>query len=369
MNFHSSSTAARVLVATLIVAAVVIICNVVLLLTLGLGIIPYQAARPATSLIQAVRGNDIPAVESLLNAGANVDEKRGYSWHLGSCFIVACSGSGERFGQTALTEAVDAESVPMITTLLDHGARIDLPDNHGQDALAHAMTQAITRHVSQPDPAILGLLLQRHRGAVRETSVTTALNQAVANTRPDLVRQLLPFSHDETSMFPAMCTAATASTRESMELFDMLLQKVGRIPSEIAGCAGSLYALKNFLDHGLDPNARYQNGPTMLAQHTQRIDPSLETTCDCSKLEEVYMVQLLLKHGADPKLGGFGTLSALDQAHAEKRPHLTELLLTGKMLLPSEDGTPQSCPPIALCPRTLLPPEVAVTRENSATHR
>jgi hypothetical protein len=65
-------------------------------------------------------------------------------------------------------------------------------------------------------------------------------------------------------MTPPMCTAANASTRESMELFDMLLQNVGRIPNEIAGCAGSLYVLKYFLDHGLDPNARYQNGPTMM---------------------------------------------------------------------------------------------------------
>jgi hypothetical protein len=80
------------------------------------------------------------------------------------------------------------------------------------------------------------------------------------------------------------------------------------------------------------------------------------------------MVQLLLKHGADPKLGGFGTLSALAQAQAAKRPRLAELLLTGKMLHPSEHGPPQTCPPIALCPRTLLPLELAATPESSVTH-
>ncbi len=365
MYFPSLPKPKRVLVATLILVAVAIICDGVLLRTLGVGIIPYRTARPATSLILAVQSNDIGAVESLLSAGANVNEKQGSSWRLGSCFIVACSGNDERYGQTALTEAVDAESIPLITTLLDHGARIDLADSHGRDALAHAMTIEIP-HASPPDSAVLGLLLQRHRGAVSEISVTTALNQAVANTRPDLVRQLLPYSHDETSMIPAMCTAAHASTRASMELFDMLLQKVGRIPTEIAGCAGSLYALKYLLDHGLDPNTRIQNGPTMLAQQTQQIDASLETTCDCSKLGAVYMVQLLLKHGADPKLGG--SFSALDQAHAAQRARLVELLLTGRMQLLPGDGTPQTCPPILPCPRTLLPPELAVAQELSVTH-
>jgi ankyrin repeat protein len=362
MNFHPLSTPERVLVATVIVA-VFIIGNVVLLLTAGIGIIPYRIARSETSLIRAAQGNDIPAVESLLSAGANVNEQRGHSWRLGTCFIVACSGNDERYGQTALTESVDLGSIPLISTLLDQGARLDLPDSRAQDALARAVTLAITPQASPSDAAILDLLLQRHRGAVSETSVAMALHQAVAHTRPDLVRQLLPYSHDETSIIPAMCTAANASTRESMELFDMLLHKVGRIPGEIAGCAGSLYALKYFLDHGLDPNTRYHNGPTLLAQYSQRIDASLETRCDCSQLGEVYMVQLLLKHGADPKLGGFGTLSALEQAHAAKRARLAELLLTGKMQLLPGNGTPQTCPPILPCPRTLLPPELAVAQE------
>jgi hypothetical protein len=62
MSFDSPSTPKQVVGATLIVAAVAIICNVVLLLTFGVGIIPYRTARPATSLILAVQGNDIPAV-------------------------------------------------------------------------------------------------------------------------------------------------------------------------------------------------------------------------------------------------------------------------------------------------------------------
>jgi len=128
-------------------------------------------------------------------------------------------------------------------------------------------------------------------------------------------------------------------------MLELFRKRLGRIPDEVGSCAGTLVTFKYLLDNGLDPNSRDQHGRTMLAQHAQGIDDSIDTHCEAARLEEVYIVQLLLQHGADPNRTDADGNSALLQAQIMNRPRIQELPKTGRIRGTNKDGTPQDCPP------------------------
>jgi hypothetical protein len=128
-------------------------------------------------------------------------------------------------------------------------------------------------------------------------------------------------------------------------MLELLRPKLGKIPDEIGFCAGSLQTWKYLLDNGLTPNAQDSSGRTLLAQLAPRIDASFDSACNPAGLEQVYLVRLLLDHGADPKRTAADGSSALEQAHAAGRPRIEELLTTEKIRMIDKNGTPTDCPP------------------------
>jgi ankyrin repeat protein len=347
-------------------AALLLLCalDLVSLFTTGIGILPVAVAKPLTPLMRAAKADDVTTAENLLKEGADPNERRGSSMELGFCFVVACSKESI-YGETALTVAIDSESIAMVNWLLDHGAKIDVPDSRGEDSFAHA-TERIGSPISgqpQAGDAVFNNIVDHQRGSLSAANVAKALDAAVRLERLDLVERLLPFRPNDAALTGPVCRVSSLSTSGSREAFDLMLSSVKEIPPDFSICPLSLYAAKMFLDRGLDPNMRVDDGSTMLTQQIQNVDPVLETACDCSKLESVYTIQLLLKHGADPKLGSVKAPSAVDVSQRNGRPQLVKLLTTGRMMQPNASGVPEACPPVVTCPRTLLPPELMTTTD------
>jgi ankyrin repeat protein len=333
------------------------------LFTIGIGILPVAVAKPLTPLMRAAKADDATTAENLLKAGADPNERRGSSTELGFCFVAACSKESI-YGETALTVAIDSGSVAMVKWLLDHGAKMDVPDSRGEDSFAHATKRMSGSPIPAPpqaEDAVVNSILDHQRGSLSAANFAKALDAAVRLNRLDLVEKLLPFRPNDAALTGPLCRVSSLSALGSREAFDLIMSSVKEIPPDFSICPLSLYAAKMFLDRGLDPNTRIDDGSTMLTQQIHNVDPVLETACDCSKLETVYTIQLLLKHGADPKLGSFKAPSAIDESQRNNRPHLVKLLTTGRMMLPNAAGVPEACPPVVTCPRTLLPPELMTT--------
>ena len=143
-----------------------------------------------------------------------------------------------------------------------------------------------------------------------------------------------------------MCAAARSTSTVTIQMLELLRAQLGRIPDEVGFCAGSLRTWKFLLDNGLNPNAQDSNGRTLLAQLAPQLDASFDSACNPSGFEQVYVVRLLLDHGADPKRTATDGSSALQQVHAAGRPRIEELLTTGKIRMVDKNGTVTDCPPM-----------------------
>lgn len=291
--------------------------------------------------MQAVARRDLSAVSEILSHPIDVNEQRGFGWQLGVCFVVSCSGEGQRFGETALIVAVDADSRPMVEALLAHGARVDLRDSTGRDALTHAL--ALTP--SADSEAIVSMLSKKAGNSIDESTLINALYRTVTLSDIERFRMLLPQIKQDSSIIPAMCAAASSTSTTANEMLALFQQRLGRVPNEVGSCAGSLTTIAYLLDRGLDPNAQDLHGRTLLAQHVQLIDPAIDSSCDPAQLEEVYIVQLLLQHGADPTRRDANGNSALLQAQNSKRPRIEELLTTGRIRGTGGGKNAGECPP------------------------
>ncbi len=224
--------------------------DVILLRTAGIGVTLNKARRPLTPLMTAATVGDSEVVLTALKAGAKINEQRGYSWRLEVCYVVRCTGEDLPFGQTALMQAIDSESVQAVSILLDHGARVDLRDSRGQSALDHA----IATLQSPASKAILNLMLQRPDVA-DDSAVSHAIYQAVTMSRPDTIRLLLPLIRDKKSLVSSMCTAAHSTSTASIEMLELFGNILKPIPSELNKCMATSEAERYLLDHGLQPNA------------------------------------------------------------------------------------------------------------------
>jgi ankyrin repeat protein len=325
----------RILKWTLVVIAV----DIALLVTVQIGVVPYPVLARPTPLMDAAMRADPDRLRQLLATGSNLDARRGRSWRLGVCFIAACPPSPESYGQTALMLAVDAQSPPAVRVLLEGGARIEVQNSAGEDAV----DRAIAHLGSEEGREIYRLLVADDPPGLRESAANAALMESARFGLTDIAREVLPRVRNPEAIELAMCTASGAA---SVEMLDLLRTRLGRVPDRLVDCVNldDFETVRYLLDHGLDPNARHQQGTTLLARLVLRMPAMHYQTCRCEQLVQVRIVQLLLRRGADPTLSPAGVPNALQVAERGNKPDIVALLKTGKPVLHTPAGESQSCP-------------------------
>jgi hypothetical protein len=140
-----------------------------------------------------------------------------------------------------------------------------------------------------------------------------------------------------------MCEAAT---RGELDVLQLLQARLGTLPARLVNCvgAGQFATLVYVLDHGIDPNQRYEGGPTLLERLVSSVPATLYQTCDCRQLEPLYMIELLLQRGADPhSVAHPGAADAVQIARLNQRPAAAQLLQGGRVELHAPGGTPLVC--------------------------
>ena len=94
-----------------------------------------------TSLYQAIKNNDIKAVEDALNMGANVDS-RDFYWDQSTALIEACKNGNK----------------DICRLLIDKGARIDLMDKYDNHPIHYACPEKNTEQKNYKSSNLLTLL-------------------------------------------------------------------------------------------------------------------------------------------------------------------------------------------------------------------
>jgi hypothetical protein len=354
----------RIAIGVPIVLAALVLLDVIMLATISVGFVPYRALGSPTELMTAATKGDDQALAALIRSGADVNAQRGQTWKLKLCIIVACSGTSSAFGQTALMLAAEAQSAHSVKVLLDAGADPDLRDSAGLDAIDHSLL----RGGQYRGADLLELLLSHHNGILSDSTVAGALYQAYEAGLSGLVRHLLamaspsvvwshavrtgnlnlarttlPLVNDEQAAFSSLCDSMKT---DSSAFLDLYREQRNHLPDLVANCIGGPVTLEYLLDHGLDPNEIGQAGMSMLAGLMLGTPIGLAQTCDCRDLRAVYMVQVLLRHGADPHAASPGGPDAIQQTHGQ--PVLLDLLRTGQFHI-----TPSVAP--LICPDSRLP--------------
>jgi ankyrin repeat protein len=290
--------------------------------------------------MQAAARGDQSEVQRLIDSGADVNAHQRRTFRIGVCFITACPDTSVPVGATPLMFAVDAQSIAATRALLNAGARIDAHNEVGEDAIDRAV-----QHLSTDSGRdVFRLLLDRRAGAMRPSAANTALFESSRYGLLDIVRETVPLVRDNLQVELAMCQAATGG---HLDVLDVLRVHLGRLPPRLVSCVGqiNLATLTYLLEHGIEANQRHEGGNTLLERLVAGMRGTFYETCDCRQLEPLYMVQLLLRRGADPRSAAReGIPNAIELAQKNNKPEIAQLLQGGRITLHSSGGSPMACP-------------------------
>ena len=232
---------------------------------------------------------------------------------------------------STLFVAADRNCIELATTLLDHGVSVEARDRTGARPLSHA---ARSGHLEMVD-----LLLQR--GApldARDLDGATALYVAAERGQNAVVQRLIDKGADTNlrgrSGTSPLAAAAFAGRNQVVKMLlahgadGRAADDTGKPPIVYAAASGSLDIVKQLLALNIDVNARYANDLTLLmwasgpdesvaeaqalevvswlvdagAHVDDRDDRGRTALMTAAEGNHADIVQLLLKHGADPSL-------------------------------------------------------------------
>lgn len=215
-------------------------------------------------------------------------------------------------GESALFKAINAERLDLVTTLIDHGAKPNLPGpkhmlwpavhqprilehllEHGADLTRAPGVLELATSINSID-AVTILLKHGVDVNAKKDGIFTPLCTAIRDNREDLVDILLAAGADPNlpaSEYPAF----KCVTHRRAHLLPRILA-AGANPNSPSGIVETAIAHNDrnalfvLLEHNVDVNARGSSGHTALttAIRTNRID----------------LLDILLAHGADPGIRG-----------------------------------------------------------------
>jgi ankyrin repeat protein len=299
----------------------------------------------STRFYQALRANDLARLQSLVDAGAdvNVRDRRGetpllYAAVVGSLetmnLLIAAGAdvnAQNEFGATALIWS--ATDLAKVKLLVDHGALVNTATRRGRTALLIAA-------MSDSSAEIVRFLLAHGADArALDFLKTTTLRAATLGNDTETIRMMIDAGVDVNAadlpgITPLMMAAGWNGNLDAVKLLLAKGAKVNAVsrpvmglpsrngPSEFGNLTALLMAapfgppelIKTLLDAGADVNARDVRGmtPLMLAIATDRQDPSV--------------LRMLLEHGADPQVRSNLNETAIDWARRTALPSAIQQL-------------------------------------------
>jgi uncharacterized protein len=285
-----------------------------------------------TILMTAARTGNVPVLQALLRRDARVGTQEGF------------------YGETALIWAAAADHADAVRTLLDAGADINQRSAHAQFARKNAGLTRLSQGEWTPlmytarDGALnAGRVLMELGANVNATNPdgATALVLAIINYHYDFAQQLLDFKANP-NLADSTGMAALFSAVDMISLPWMF----GRPEIPAASKVSALELIESLLKHGADPNAALTAVQFQRA-HTDG-DPSLGPGATpflrAAKAADLPVMKLLLAYKADPnahmKNGNTALMLAAGLGYRD-----------GNMAVPTRDrGTPpEAIAAIQLC--------------------
>lgn len=271
-----------------------------------LGDFAIQDKGPLPALHWAVSKGHIALADRLLRLGCDVNSLDGMSPDTGTDTdtdtdtAAACSAPSELFpdpgGPTvALHYAINSCRGDMVALLLEHGARIDIPDNAGHTPVHIAVLQAAQSRMYlwsdvAPFPE-LGTRLGK-LACQKELILRLLLSHGATPTLRTAPRAAAPRGSDYGKTLLHLAARFTADQTSTMEV---LLRHGIPVNARTSGCGltalhqvalvGSAAGAAVLLEYGADVAARNSAGET-----------PLHTACAGGNVE---VVRLLLRYGAD----------------------------------------------------------------------
>lgn len=276
-----------------------------------------------TVLMTAARTGNVAVLHALLSHDARTETRDGF------------------YGETALIWAAGADHPDAVSTLLDSGADVNERSAHAEFARRNAGLTRLSHGSWTPlmytarDGALQAGRVLLERGAdvnATDPDNATALVLAIINYHYDFAQMLLDFKADpniaDTTGMAALYAAVDMSSLPWM---------FGRPEIPAASKVTALELIDSLLQHGADPNAALTAVQFQRA-HTDG-DPSLGPGATpflrAAKAADLPVMKLLLAHNADPnarmKNGNTALMLAAGLGYRD-----------GNMAVPTRDrGTPQ----------------------------
>lgn len=225
----------------------------------------------AANLHRAAERGDLPTLQALLDAGADLDAKDAAGW-------------------TPLLRAAKGGHLKALQLLLDRGAGLHACSPRSGGNILH-----LVAHEGHAE--LVPFLVARGADVNHaDDRGMTPVQRAVLKNRPEVLRRLLEAGADPNLGLERMKPLSTAVTFRRRELVRLLLA------------------------HGADPNASDESGFGLLHQAVGTGD--LQTT------------ELLLQHGADPNAGGEHTTPLMTAISLNKLEAVRLLLAHGAVAQP-----------------------------------
>lgn len=271
-------------------------------------------------LHQAVRANDLPAVESLIKGGADVKAVTRYG--VTPMQIAAMNGnaailrrllsagadvnSATPGGETALMTAARTGNVEAVSLLLERGANVNAKDAvRSQTALMWAVTE---NH-----PAVVKLLAARGADVKAQTAITqprgeyTPARAGGASGNGIIRQRALPTKDGGmTPLLFAVRDGNVAMTRLLLELGADINQTSGNrtSPLLIALLNGQVALATELLERGANPNLTddYKRGALFAAIELRNFNHEKYPFLYDDGRDPLELIAALLKKGADPNL-------------------------------------------------------------------
>ena len=271
-------------------------------------------------LHQAVRANDLPAVESLIKGGADVKAVTRYG--VTPMHVAAMNGNAAILrrllsagadvntvtpgGETALMTAARTGNVEAVTLLLERGANVNAKDAvRSQTALMWAVTE---NH-----PGVVKLLAARGADVKAQTTITqprgeyTPARAGGASGNGIIRQRALPTKDGGmTPLLFAVRDGNVAMTRLLLELGADINQASGNrtSPLLIALLNGQVALATELLERGANPNLTddYKRGALFAAIELRNFNHEKYPFLYDDGRDPLELIAALLQKGADPNL-------------------------------------------------------------------